>query len=229
MSGFIAKLRTVTLGTVHDLLDKAIDMNSPSALRQYTRDLEDALEKMTSDAAIQAGTVRTLEREKGDMEHHIETDKLAIVKILASAAPQKEDLARMKGAEIVRLQKQLESNIQNLAGQRESSAAIDKALAGLQAKHQDMVSRVRELERLDRDTKAKEAVAKSLQQAGRLANSGADISVDDIESKMRARNDIAGEKMSRALGAMHTEEDPTTAGEVDALISSLRPKELSAG
>ena len=71
MSGFLQKLRIVTLGAAHDLLDREIDMNSPSALRQYVRDLEDAIGKMNSELAVQEGGVRTLNREYGDLGHKI--------------------------------------------------------------------------------------------------------------------------------------------------------------
>lgn len=221
MTSFVQKLRVVTLGTVHDLLDRAIDLNSPSALRQYTRDLEDALDKMRNEAAVQAGQVRTFEREKGDLENKIAVGKQTITKLQETGHP---DLARIKATEIVAAQSQLEKTTTDLAGQQKASADIDLALSKVEAKHAEMVNRVRELERLDRDTKSKEQTAGALAAAGRLVSGGADMSIDDVESRMRQRNDVASEKFSRAMGDVSVQEDPETAAAVDNLMSQLAPE-----
>jgi phage shock protein A len=225
MTSFLNKLRVVTLGSIHDLLDKEIDLNSPSALRQYVRDLEDALDKMRNEAAVQAGQVRTLDREKGDLEHRIETSKIATTNFLKQGS---KDAARVKAAEVVRMTAQVESTTKALEAQKIASQATDSAVVQLEAKHADMVSKVRDLERLDRDTKIKEQSSAAMQSASSLVQGGADISIDDIESKMRARNDVASEKFDRAMGSVKTEEDPSTTAQVDDLLASLQPKDETA-
>lgn len=223
MTTFMSKLRTVTLGTVHDLLDKAIDMNSPSFLRQYVRDLEDALDQMRNQAAIQAGQVRTMIRELGVEQHNID----AKTKMTQSSLEQgKTDVARIQAADVVRMKKELDRLTTDLESQKQSSAAIDKSVELLEQKHSLMLSRLRELERLDRDSKAKEQAAAAMAGAGKLVEGGADISVDDIESKMRERNDVASEKFDRAMGSIHTpEEDVETTQAVDDLLGELSKKE----
>lgn len=225
MTSFLNKLRVVTLGAAHDLLDKQIDLNSPSALRQYTRDLEDALDKMRNEAAVQAGQVRTMIREQGDLEHRIESSKIATTNLLKQG---NKDGARVKAAEVVHMTAQLGSTVNALEAQKIASQNTDAAVAQLEAKHTDMVGRVRELERLDRDTKIKEQSAAAMQSASSLVQGGADISVDDIESKMRARNDVASEKFDRAIGSVKVEEDPNTSAQVDDLLNSLQPKDQTA-
>jgi phage shock protein A len=220
MTSFVNKLRVVTLGTVHDLLDKAIDLNSPSALRQYTRDLEDALDKMRNEAAIQAGQIRTMERERDDLTAKIETSKVTIVKLRETGH---EDLARIKATEVVRMQTQVGQLTSNLANQRVASAQLDSAVTKLDGKHADIVSRIRDLERMDRDTKAKEQTAQALSAAGRLVGTGADLSVDDIQQRMQARNDVATEKFNRAMGDVKVEDDPETTAAVDDLLNELKP------
>lgn len=228
MSTFAKKLRTVTLGTVHDLLDKAIDLNSPSALRQHVRDIEHALDKMRDDAAMQAGHLRTLDREVGDARSRVSTDKAVIEKILAGQSPVKEELARAKAIAVVRLDKQAA----DLEGQaqlhRQNSAAVDQAVADLAARHEESLARLRELERLDRDSKAKEQAANSLRSAEAMLTGGAGVAVDDIERTVRARNDVANEAFQRALGSVSPTVDEGTASAVDDLLSELRPKALTA-
>lgn len=226
MTSFMHKLRTATLGTVNDLLDKAIDLNSPSFMRQYVRDLEDALDQMTNQAAVQAGQVRTLSRERDTMQHTIDA-KTKDAQISVTKGNQ--DLARIQAAEVVRLTKELTRMTDDLTAQKQSSANTDKTVALLNEKHSQMISRLRELERLDRDSKMKEQSATAAAGFGKLIAGGADMSVDDIQSKMRARNDVASEKFDRAMSSIQTtpEEDCETSAQVDELLASLAPKEVA--
>lgn len=220
MSSFIEKLRVVTLGNINDLLNKAIDLNSPSALRQYVRDLEDALDRMKTEAAVQAGQIRTMERQSQELQSKIELGKKTIVQLQQA---QHQDLARIKATETVQYQKQYDDLQKQLVTQRQTSTSIDKAVMQLDQRHNTMVFKLQELSRLDMDTKAKEHAAAALSAAGRLANSGADVSVDDIQERMQARNDIATEKFNRSAGDMQYKEDPDTTAAVDELLGSLTP------
>lgn len=223
---FLAKLRVVTLGNVHDLLDKAIDMNSSSVIRQYTRDLEDALDRMKNEAAVQAGTVRTLQREKVELEGRIKTTEATIRNLMDSGH---QDLARPKAADLVRMRARFGTYDGDIATAVKSSHDIDVAVANLEAKHASMVDRVRELERLDRDTKARNSAATTLAAAGRLVKGGADISVDDVESRMRRGNDVAQERFSRAMGDATVQEDPNTSADIDGVLAEFKKKETAAG
>ncbi len=222
--GLLAKIRIVALGSAHDLLDKAIDLNSPSALRQYVRDLEDALDKLRNEAAVQAGQVRTMTRELGDLQHNIETETELVKRILAGTSPNKDTIARTKGTAIVGWQKEIPQRQQELEDQKKAATAIDEAVAKLDAKHTQMVQRVRELERIDRQTKAKESAASALSSSGGLVSGGVDISIDSVEQKMRARKDVADEKFDRAMGTVAVEEDPTQQADVDDFLNNLKNK-----
>src|SRR6185369_12763986 len=219
MSSFFSKIRTLTLGAAHDLVDTAIDMNSPSAVRQYVRDLEAALDKMRSESAIQAGQVRTLTREIGDLEHNIESGK-ALIASRQSAG--KIDAARAKASEVLNWQKTLEQKRLSLEAQKKTSEALDASVTRIEARHAEMVNAVRELERLDRDSKAKEAAAAAMTSASKLVSGGADISNDDVSSRMHQRNDVAEEKFQRAMGGLETDENPEHEAAIDDLLSSLK-------
>jgi phage shock protein A len=221
MAGILQKIRTLTLGATNDLLDKAIDMNSPTALRQYVRDLEDGLNKLETEAAAQAGAVRTSKRESEDLQHQIDAITESIKKLLAGDE-KAQALARVKAGTVVALKQQLEQKKTTLVNQEDASAKIDAGLERLRAKHQAMVTRVRTLESVDRETKGKEQAASALNAAGNLLEGGADISIDDIQSKMRARNDVASEKFDRAMGKVTPAEDPETTSQVDSFLASLK-------
>lgn len=218
MAGFLQKVRALTLGTAHDLLDKAIDMNSPSMLRQYVRDLEDALDKMKNEAAIQAGSVRTMDRELGDAQATLTTKT---TQIKGALAVNKQDAARVLGSSVVILQNRIVQMTADLAAQRKSSADTDTAVGALEQKHSEMLDRLRQLERLDQDTKIKERSSSAMEAAGKLISGGSDMSVDNIEDSMRRRNDVAQAKFDRSIGSVHVEEDPEHTQQVDDLLASL--------
>lgn len=229
MATFLQKLRTVTLGTAHDLLDHAIDMNSPSALRQSIRDFEEAQAKLETETAVQEGQVRTITREIGDLEHNISSESKAITTVLAGTAASKEKDARAKGQQVVLWQKQLAEKQANLQTQQDVAGKLNVAVNSLSTRHGELVARLRQLESLSRETKAKEQAAGALTAAGSLMASGADIGVDDIEARLRQRHDVADAKLDRALGSVHVDEDPETASSVDDLLNKLRPETAVAG
>lgn len=217
--GILSKVRTIALGSTNDLLDKVIDMNSPSALRQYVRDLEDAEAKLRNEAAVAAGGVRTLTREKGDIEHRL-ADETTLAKQAQAAG--NAALARTHAGSAVDLQKDLAAKTQELAGQTATSQSLDAALAKIDAKHTEMVGAVRRLESLDRTTKAKEQAASTLQSVAAASASGDGISIDSIQDKMQRRADVADEKFDRAMGDQTFAEDPQHSADVDSFLAGLK-------
>lgn len=224
MTGIFSKLRVIALGDIHSLLDKAIDMNSVPVLEQYVRDIETALDQLRNQAAVQAGGIRTLDREIGDIQHNIETQTDLVKKIMAGTSPNKETLARAKGTQIVQWQKDLPERQAQLELQRKNSAQIDSAVAALDLKHTTMVNQVRNLRRMDATTKAQEHAAASLNQAGHLVSGANGVNVDDLQHKMQERSDVANEKFTRAMGSVAVAEDPTQQAEVDDFLASLTPE-----
>jgi phage shock protein A len=226
---FGQKLRLVVLGNINDLLDKTIDLNSPAALRQYVRDLEDATARMRDEATKQDGQLRILRREASDLQSVIETAKAITQKILAGNDANKTAIATAKASEIVGMQTRLAEKQDAIKTQEATSAKLDAAVASLDHKHSEILSRVRELERMDRDSKAKEAAATAVQAANKLVSGGADISVDDVQQRMRDRNDQASAKFDRAMndgvGGTFPQPDPTLKAAVDDLLKELSPKE----
>lgn len=232
--GILNKLRLVTLGTIHDLLDKAIDMNSPTALRQYVRDLEDAADKMRNEAAVQAGSLRTLKRDRETAARKVELLRIQTQAVLAgptATAASTVTLARSNASLIITLQKSVDAADSSITTQTQTSQQLDQAVAALDAKHTEMVTRVHQLEMLDRQTKAKESGAGAMKLAQSALGNGADNSIDDLANKMQARADVADEKFDRALAGFHdAAADPAHEDDVAALLADLAPKkpELAA-
>lgn len=222
MAGIFAKLRVIALGNIHSLLDEQIDMNSIPVLEQYIRDIEQALDGMRNEAAVQAGGIRTFQREIGDMQHRIETETELVKKIMAGSAPNKETVARSKSAQILQWQKELPDMQAQFQQLQTNSAEADKAVAALDAKHAQMINQLRSLKRTDAMAKAQEHSAAALTSASKLVNGVNGMNVDDLQARIQGRAHVAQEKFERAMGGIAVTEDATQAADVDAFLASLK-------
>lgn len=219
MTGIFSKLRVVTLGGIHDLLDKAIDLNSPSALRQYVRDLETAIGQLNAEAAGQTGQLRTMNRERGDLDSKIQTLKVEITHLLT--ADPASTVARSKGALVLQYQTQLTGYDTSITNQTKVVTDLNTAVQNLNAKHDLMVARVRELERIDRDTRAKSTASAAITQAGSILGGVGTQSIDDLQDRMLRKNDAANATFDQSMASM-TPEPETNSADVDALLASLK-------
>jgi phage shock protein A len=222
---FIHDVRTLVVGTVNDLLQKEIDLNSPVMLRQYVRDLEDALGHMKLQGATQAGAVLTAKRVKKETERDVALLEKTIGNLMAQSH---EELARPKAEQLVRLREKFAKCDEDIKSAEEASNNIDLTVSRIEAKHAEMVDRVHELERLDHDTKAKQESAKAISQFSKALNSSNSPNIDALESRMRQQNDVAQAQFQRALGDVHIEEDPALTADVNDVLAHFRPKAAEA-
>ena len=202
MASLLEKVRIGVLAQAHNLLDQLIDLNSPQAVKQYIRDLEDSINGIENDAAEAAGHVTTTDREVHKLTGQIESYDHAIDAILTSNDPSANDKARELQVKLNGFKQQLDAKQIEMATARETADAINHSLSALRSKHQSMVQQLSTLETMDKAAKDKERAARALQQAAKISSIGSDISVDDLASRIQARHDVADEKLKRALASM---------------------------
>jgi phage shock protein A len=202
MGGILEKFRIGFLAEANTLLDKIIDLNSPQAIRQYIRELEQSIQGVENDAAEAAGHMTTTDREIHRLQGQIESYDHAIDAFLTSNDPASSDKARELQVKLNGLKQALDAKQTELATAKETSAAVEHSLSALRSKHESMVQQLSTLDTMDRAAKDKERAAKALQQAAKISNMGSDISVDDIASRIQARHDVADEKLKRAMANM---------------------------
>jgi phage shock protein A len=224
------KLRLVVLGNAHELLNKAIDTNSPAALNQYVRDIEDNLAQLRGSAASQEGQLRTMTREASDVQSSVTTAKVTITKILAGSDPKKDAIAAIKASEVVHMQQRLQESNDAIDQQKLAVSKINEAVHQLEEKHDDVMHKVRELSRLDRDSKAKEAAARSIESANQLLGNGIDI--NDVKDRLNRRNDVASARFDQAMssgvgGVGGQIDDPEHLDAVNSLLEELKPKAMA--
>lgn len=216
---FMQRIRLVVKAEANNLLDRAIDLNSIPVLKQYIRDLEDAIGKTQHEAAVASASVTTLNRQKTGLDYAINHDKAVASTYLNKGD---EASARSVALRIHNQQEQSDSFAEQITAAKEQSKQLDSVVEKLNTKHSEIMSRLHILENKDRSAKALEGATASLKSAGALVSDNLNNSLDNISQKIEARNDVAQEEFNRAMGTLDTPPDPTKEAAVDDILNSLR-------
>jgi len=222
---FLAKTRTVILGHLNELLDKTIDLDSIPVLKQYVRDLEDAIDSAKHQTAVSAAQVTTLTRERIRTLSLIKDDKLRAQAFLAQS---NEAAARTVAARIADNTHMTASLEAQIATAQQQSQTLQSAVDKMVSKHDAILARVRELETKDRSSKDLEQATRSIKSAGAALNDGVDSSVDNLAQRIDARNDVAQEEFNRTAGELDTPEDPLKTKAVDDILADLKKTTTAA-
>ena len=225
MASLFQKARIAALSAAHGLMDKVIDLNSIGAVKQYVRDLESGLEDLEDASAVAAGHVRTVQREADQLKSQINELNTNIDFILGDNKPENDYLAPPLEARLIGLEQRMSTTDEELDSAQKTSKALVEAAAALRAKHQGMVSQIQRLEAMDIAAKAKEKAADAIQQAGKIASSGGDVSIDAVSDRIQRRADVADARFERALGDMtDTVEKDVVVAQAQARLEARKAK-----
>lgn len=205
MAGLFEKARIAALSAAHALLDKTIDLNSIGAVKQYVRDLEKALEDLEDATAAAAGHVRSVEREAEQISYQIAELNQNIDFILSDDKPENDHLATPLEARLIGLEQRVTSRKEEVVTGQQTAQALAEATSTLRVRYQNMVQQIQRLEAMDRATKAKEGAVKAMRQAGKIASTGADVSVDAVADRIQRRADVADAKFAQVMGEMRSD------------------------
>ena len=205
MAGLFQKARIAALSAAHSLLDKTIDLNSIGAVKQYVRDLESALEDLEDASAAASGHVRTLQRDYDQMKFQIKELNQNIDFILTDNKPENDSLATPLEARLIGLEQRVASKDEEIATGQATAKALSEATSTLRTRYQNMVQQVQRLEAMDMATKAKENAVRAMREAGRIASTGSEVSIDAVADRMQRRSDVADARFEQAMGVMSDE------------------------
>ncbi len=207
MAGLLQKARIAALSAAHALMDKLVDLNSIGAVKQYIRDLEGSLEDLEDASAAAAGHVRTVERDADQIRSQMKELNQNIDFVISDDKPENDYLATPLEARLMGMEQLISTKDEELATGRKTAQAISEAVATLRTKYQNMVQQVQHLEAMDMATKAKESAAEAIRQAGQIASTGSDVSIDDVTARMQQKADVVDARFERALGEMSSQVD----------------------
>ncbi len=202
MASLFQKARIAALSTAHALMDKVVDINSIGAVKQYVRDLENALEDLQDASATAAGHVRTVQRDVDQLQFQVKELNQNIDFILSDNKPENDYLATPLEARLIGLEQRLTAKDEEIATGQKTSQALSEAVSTLQTRYQNMVQQVQRLEAMDKATKAKENAVEAIRQAGQIASAGSDVSIDAVADRIQRRADVADARFERVMGDM---------------------------
>lgn len=214
MASIFAKARTVFLSSVHSLLDTAIDLDSPGAIRQHVRDLESARNKLADEAAITNGQAVTLEKEIIDLNNKKKTTEENIDLLLGDDDAENDHHAMPLAEMVLRIDEDVASKQGELVDKRALAANLEEARAKLSAKHGDMLRSLNRLESMERAAAAREQAASAINQAAETLGGVDSTSVDNVARRIHDRDAVAKARFERALA------DIDEVGSADAVRES---------
>jgi phage shock protein A len=221
MSSLFSRLRVVTLAYSNNLLDKAVDMNSIPVVKQYIRDLEDAIEKTNHESAVATANVSVLQTQ---IDNVTKTTTLDTDRAKAFLAKNDEVSARLVAGRIHDNQVLLGSLKEQIEQATNNAQQLNTALEKMRNKHNEMMNQMRILESQDRQARSMESATSSLKAAGALVSNDVSGSVDNLAQKIHQRSAVANEEFNRAVGAFDAPVDPLKEAAVDDILSSLKPE-----
>lgn len=221
MASLFSRLRVVTLAYSNNLLDKAVDMNSIPVVKQYIRDLEDAIDKTNHESAVATANVSVLQHQIDVTAGTIDLDTKRAQAYLAKTD---ETNARLVASRIHDEQVLIGSLKEQIGQATNNAQQLNSALEKMRSKHSEMMNQMRMLESQDGQARSMESATRSLKAASALTDNDVSGSVDNLAQKIHQRSAVASEEFNRAVGAFDTPPDPLKDAAVDDILAGLRPQ-----
>jgi len=190
------KARTLVLGNLHTLLDKAIDWNSSGALKQYARDLQEARDGLDDQAAGLRSDAKALPNEVATLRAQHKAADENITALLGDSDAANDHLAAPLEAKLMMLEQQIDIKQGQLATTTEQLAKFTEVVSKLDMKLASVNARIGVIETLEQTRNSQERATKML--------SGVSLSempnVDNVEARLRRQTDVSSNKLDRELG-----------------------------
>lgn len=199
MASLGEKLRIGLLAELHELVDRAIDYNSPQVLRQYIREVEGRMEELDGVIAEYAGGLRTLRRESEETGDRVAELDSNIDELLSDGDTTNDHLAVRWQMRLDTLTKRREALSNDLTIREQALSALENTRTSMEARKNSMIAQLDSLDALDRAKDAREHAASTIEMANRISGSVGEVSVDNVVRNMQRDADIAEERLNRAM------------------------------
>lgn len=216
--GIFAKVRVLSLASIHSILDAGIDVMSVSALKVHIRDLEDARANMRGTLA-EANF--DLEKQQTDVTK-LETEDAALVKSIKNLTSGANGIVTVnqKAAEelagkLVRVRDQLPKERNEVVTAQKTVDGYRKVVTALVAKEGSMKASLANLETQEASAKAQDKAAAAIEAA---AGALSGPSVDNLADKIGKKHARATARLDAAMGQV---ESPAETTESDARARAL--------
>ena len=174
------KLSLVVRGNIHEALNKAIDLNSPTAVAQNIRDLEVYIERMEEALTKTEGDKNDLRRQLHLLQTQMEKNTGYARAILEDNDPSNDHLAKQLIQKNVQLKPRAAGLEKQIADMTEVTAALADTISKLSSKREILVTRLDELQTTNYSTSAKMGAANALRDAQKFLG---EDSIDNLQGR----------------------------------------------
>lgn len=213
----LSKLRVITLGNVHQLLDAVIDLNSLPVVKQYVRDLEGGIAQMIEAVSTAEGGLTTVTRDITNAQALAKELDSDIEALTSDDDETNDHLALPMQVRLNATNKRL-GDLEALRDQRkENVTRLNTTISRLQAKHEEMLAEVQRLEELAEETEGMKKSTKAMQSAAKLSSVDAP-SIDNVARRMQEKYDNQKARFDRAMDSVSdatSDSDAIAAAEAD--------------
>ncbi len=187
MASIIQKTKTLIQANLHDMVDRALQSNSPAVMKQYIRDAEENLRELEDATATVGGEVRTLKRKYEEYKKEADKYDRSVDLLLMQG---KTDLARAAQGKVNTARELQEQYHAQWVSQEREYKTLQAARLKLIAKLDEVKQEQRELEALLKLAKSKEKTVKAIKSIEDLQGVG-DADMERLGNSIRARIDKA--------------------------------------
>jgi phage shock protein A len=228
MASLGEKLRMGLLAELHELVDRAIDYNSPQVLRQYIREVEGRMEELDNVVAEYAGGLKTLRREFEETADRVQELDSNIDELLSDGDTTNDHLAVRWQMRLDALTKRQEALSNDVTIREQALTALENTRTSMEARKNSMIAQLDSLDALERAKDAREHAASTIEMANRISGTVEEVSVDNVVRNMRRDADIAEERLNRAMAQASNNNVEDEATEMAKIRLQKRRERLSA-
>jgi phage shock protein A len=218
------KARVLGLGFLHNLLDRAIDMNSIPTLQQYERDLESAVYQLMEAQALNNARISQLQNNIAQLDAQEAILDNQIDRLLQL---NREDLAGQVQARLDALNRQEEPLVQELQTLEGLKGQYNLVLQKLKAKQEAMRSQIAHLQSLEQSADAQLHAADAIKQVNEIL--GASGSSDNLAARIDAKSRFAHERLQQEMGTLQQDDEVSAVLEQDDIKGRLEERKQRLG
>jgi len=220
----LEKIGLLIGGGIHAVLNSAIDAMPLATAEQQIRVIEGHLQDIDNGVNEAIANSRLAEKRLGGIQEEIAYNTDVVLKITNDGDPSNDHLAEEPAQRIIVLEDERKAEQANMTSAAEVRAKMEKALALLTARKEQLVGRVSYLRSTEKQAKASEAAVTALRKVSQALDSTADGGSFDSSIQRATRNrEIANAGLERELAKVERKTvKPTMNAEVAAKIAAIK-------
>lgn len=203
MASIIDKTKTLISANLHDMVDKALQANSPAVMKQYIRDAQTNMDDLEKATATVGGEVRTAKRKYEEYKKEADKVDRQIDLLLMQG---KSELARAAQNKLNSSRRLQEEYHAQWVTQQKEYETLKAARLKLQAKIDTVRQEQKELEALLKLAKSKEKTVKAIKSVDDLMGVG-DADIARLGESIRGRIDAADAQVEMYADRLDTQMD----------------------